>query len=138
MPLVAFCLSHFSADFIICTCEFEFRQAQVVAENRTGGARKNRRRPWEDSSCNKEQRAKILAFFSKKKVSLLFFFKKEQKIFAHGLRGGADEVDGPAEVAKYAARASTKSEITVRVEAAAKCGACMRTSRCLDCDGEAP
>ena len=28
MPLVAFCLRHFSADFIICTCEFEFRQAQ--------------------------------------------------------------------------------------------------------------
>src|ERR1700738_1540270 len=30
MPLVAFCLSHFSADFIICTCEFEFRLAQVA------------------------------------------------------------------------------------------------------------
>src|SRR5258708_25605024 len=28
MPLVAFCLCHFLADFIICTCEFEFRQAQ--------------------------------------------------------------------------------------------------------------
>jgi hypothetical protein len=28
MQLVAFCLRHFSADFIICTCEFEFRQAQ--------------------------------------------------------------------------------------------------------------
>src|SRR6202022_4341303 len=28
MPLVAFCLRHFSADFIICTCEFDFRQAQ--------------------------------------------------------------------------------------------------------------
>jgi hypothetical protein len=26
--LVAFCLRHFSADFIICTCEFDFRQAQ--------------------------------------------------------------------------------------------------------------
>ena len=25
MPLVAFCLRHFSADFIICTCECEFR-----------------------------------------------------------------------------------------------------------------
>src|SRR5882762_6559938 len=36
MPLVAFCLRHFSADFIICTCEFEFRQAQVVAIDRTG------------------------------------------------------------------------------------------------------
>ena len=31
MPLVAFCLCHFSADFIICTCEFEFRQAQACA-----------------------------------------------------------------------------------------------------------
>src|SRR5258705_1577888 len=30
MPLVAFCLRHFSADFIICTCEFEFRQAQAM------------------------------------------------------------------------------------------------------------
>src|ERR1700681_1858597 len=29
MPLVAFYLRHFSADFIICTCEFDFRQAQV-------------------------------------------------------------------------------------------------------------
>src|SRR3984885_1446487 len=29
MPLVAFCLSHFSADFIICMCEFDFRQAHV-------------------------------------------------------------------------------------------------------------
>src|SRR5258708_37064691 len=29
MPSVAFCLRHFSADFIICTCEFDFRQAQV-------------------------------------------------------------------------------------------------------------
>jgi transposase InsO family protein len=27
MPLVAFCLRHFSADFIICMCEFDFRQA---------------------------------------------------------------------------------------------------------------
>src|SRR5712664_418413 len=27
MPLVAFCLSHFLADFIICTCVFDFRQA---------------------------------------------------------------------------------------------------------------
>jgi hypothetical protein len=26
MPLVAFCLSHFLADFIICMCEFDFRQ----------------------------------------------------------------------------------------------------------------
>ena len=33
MPLAAFCLRHFSADFIICTCECEFRQAQV---DRTG------------------------------------------------------------------------------------------------------
>src|SRR5467141_2249285 len=31
MPLVAFCLRHFSADFIICTCEFDFRQAQMPA-----------------------------------------------------------------------------------------------------------
>jgi hypothetical protein len=29
MPLVAFCLRHFVADFIICMCEFDFRQAQV-------------------------------------------------------------------------------------------------------------
>jgi hypothetical protein len=29
MPLVAFCLSHFLADFIICMCEFDFRQAQL-------------------------------------------------------------------------------------------------------------
>jgi len=28
MPLVAFCLRHFLAAFIICTCEFDFRQAQ--------------------------------------------------------------------------------------------------------------
>ena len=27
-PLVAFCLRHFLADFIICMCEFDFRQAQ--------------------------------------------------------------------------------------------------------------
>jgi hypothetical protein len=27
MPLVAFCLRHFSADFIICMCELDFRQA---------------------------------------------------------------------------------------------------------------
>ncbi|HWX28061.1 MAG TPA: hypothetical protein VNZ53_11585 [Steroidobacteraceae bacterium] len=30
MPLVAFCLRHFSADFIICMCVFDFRQAQRV------------------------------------------------------------------------------------------------------------
>src|SRR6202140_1307076 len=29
MPLVAFCLRHFLADFIICMCEFDFRQAQA-------------------------------------------------------------------------------------------------------------
>src|SRR5258705_2680371 len=29
MPLVAFCLRHFLADFIICMCEFDFRQAQL-------------------------------------------------------------------------------------------------------------
>src|SRR5260370_18179510 len=28
MPLVAFCLRHFLADFIICMCECDFRQAQ--------------------------------------------------------------------------------------------------------------
>ena len=28
MPLVAFCLSHFLADSIICMCDFDFRQAQ--------------------------------------------------------------------------------------------------------------
>src|SRR5216684_3496336 len=33
IPLVAFCLRHFSADFIICMCEFDFRQAQL-ADNR--------------------------------------------------------------------------------------------------------
>jgi hypothetical protein len=31
MPLVAFCLRHFLADFIICMCEFDFRQAQDTA-----------------------------------------------------------------------------------------------------------
>jgi hypothetical protein len=30
MPLVTFCLRHFLADFIICMCEFDFRQAQVA------------------------------------------------------------------------------------------------------------
>src|SRR6202795_1318173 len=30
IPLVAFCLRHFLADFIICMCEFDFRQAQVA------------------------------------------------------------------------------------------------------------
>ena len=30
MPLVASCLRHFLADFIICMCEFDFRQAQVT------------------------------------------------------------------------------------------------------------
>jgi hypothetical protein len=29
MPLVAFCLRHFLGDFIICMCEFDFRQAQL-------------------------------------------------------------------------------------------------------------
>jgi hypothetical protein len=28
IPLVAFCLRHFLADFIICMCEFDFRRAQ--------------------------------------------------------------------------------------------------------------
>jgi hypothetical protein len=28
MPLVAFCPCHFLADFTICMCEFDFRQAQ--------------------------------------------------------------------------------------------------------------
>ena len=32
IPLVAFCLRHFLADFIICMCEFDFRQAQVPVE----------------------------------------------------------------------------------------------------------
>src|SRR4029077_16706568 len=32
--LAAFCLHHFSADFIICTCEFDFRQAQVAKLDR--------------------------------------------------------------------------------------------------------
>src|SRR4030081_1532086 len=30
MPLVALCLRHFLADFIICMCEFDFRQAQLM------------------------------------------------------------------------------------------------------------
>lgn len=30
MPLVAFCLSHFLADFITCMCVFDFRQAQAL------------------------------------------------------------------------------------------------------------
>jgi hypothetical protein len=29
IPLVAFCLLHFLADFIICMCGFDFRQAHV-------------------------------------------------------------------------------------------------------------
>ena len=32
MPLVAFCLRHFLAAFIICTCEFDFRQAQPLID----------------------------------------------------------------------------------------------------------
>src|SRR6202158_2152165 len=36
MPLVAFCLRHFLADFIICTCEFDFRQAQVTTSATVG------------------------------------------------------------------------------------------------------
>src|SRR5258708_4954237 len=34
IPLVAFCLRHFLADFIICMCEFDFRQAPLY---RRGG-----------------------------------------------------------------------------------------------------
>ena len=30
IPLVAFCLRHFLAAFIICTCEFDFRQALAI------------------------------------------------------------------------------------------------------------
>jgi hypothetical protein len=30
MPLVAFCLRHFLADFIICMCECDFRQAHLT------------------------------------------------------------------------------------------------------------
>src|SRR5258708_27835809 len=33
MPLVAFCPSHFLADFIICMCVFDCRQAQETAVN---------------------------------------------------------------------------------------------------------
>src|SRR6266478_7247585 len=33
IPLVAFCLRHFLADFIICMCEFDFRQAQAKFRN---------------------------------------------------------------------------------------------------------
>jgi hypothetical protein len=32
IPLVAFCLRHCLADFIICMCEFDFRQAQLGYE----------------------------------------------------------------------------------------------------------
>src|SRR5260370_39044728 len=32
MPLVAFCLSHFLADFIICMCVFDFRQAHQLGD----------------------------------------------------------------------------------------------------------
>jgi endonuclease YncB( thermonuclease family) len=42
MPLVALCLRHFLADSIICTCEFDFRQAhqhgRTVATCSVGGA----------------------------------------------------------------------------------------------------
>src|ERR1700694_4845344 len=34
MPLGAFYLRHFSADFIICMCVFDFRQAQDVGERK--------------------------------------------------------------------------------------------------------
>src|SRR5258705_261219 len=34
MPLVAFCLRHFLADFIICMCEFDFRQAHYLCNQR--------------------------------------------------------------------------------------------------------
>jgi hypothetical protein len=37
--LVAFCLSHFLADFIICMCVFDFRQAQASSgSDRMGNA----------------------------------------------------------------------------------------------------
>ena len=36
MPLVAFCLRHFSADFIICMCVFDSRQAQLNALDAIG------------------------------------------------------------------------------------------------------
>jgi IS5 family transposase len=36
MPLGAFCLRHFLADFIICMCVFDFRQAQVCIPQRGG------------------------------------------------------------------------------------------------------
>src|SRR6202795_3483903 len=36
IPLAAFCLRHFLADFIICMCEFDFRQAQVLAKQKIG------------------------------------------------------------------------------------------------------
>ena len=32
IPLVSFCLRHFLADFIICMCEFDFRQAHVFVQ----------------------------------------------------------------------------------------------------------
>jgi hypothetical protein len=50
MPLVAFCLRHFSADFIICTCEFEFRQAHPTPINIW-------RRIWRDLLCRTSYRS---------------------------------------------------------------------------------
>jgi hypothetical protein len=43
--LVAFCLSHVLADFIICTCVFDFRQAQECpSQNPTISAPRAHRR----------------------------------------------------------------------------------------------
>src|SRR6202521_4403176 len=39
IPLVAFCLRHFLADFIICMCEFDFRQAQGESPHLDRGSR---------------------------------------------------------------------------------------------------
>src|SRR5882757_1660445 len=38
IPLVAFCLRHFLADFIICMCEFDFRKAHAVTAVCTGSS----------------------------------------------------------------------------------------------------
>src|SRR3981081_4483163 len=45
MPLVALCLRHFLADFIICMCEFDFRQAQLLNDRPVVGAIEHERVP---------------------------------------------------------------------------------------------
>ena len=63
MPLVAFCLRHFSADFIICMCEFDFRQAQ-------GGSLRNR--------CSKSTRnQRPIDSFLRKRKQIFVVAEKE-------------------------------------------------------------